>query len=83
MSKPPQKISHYVKLKEKGVGRSKSKFLTPEQMRHKKEIAAQKNRLRQEARRRALMVLQHRYAKEYAEIYNLEQEFLRREKNDR
>ncbi len=83
MSKKPSKTSQYVKLIEKGAGRGKPKFLTPEQVRHKKEIASLKNRLRQEARRRALMVLQHRYASEYAELYNTEQEFLKQEKNNK
>lgn len=77
--KSPKINSEYVKLIHKGAGRGRQKTLTAEQFQQKNEITAQKNRLRQEARRRALMVLQHRHSDEYAQLYNSEQEFLQKE----
>lgn len=71
--------SEYVKLIHKGAGRGRQKTQTAEQVQQKNKITSQKNRLRQEARRRALMVLQHRHSDEYAQLYNSEQEFLQKE----
>jgi hypothetical protein len=48
------------------------KPLTPEIKAQRLEIQKQKNRLRQEARRRASMVLQHRYAEEFEALYKAE-----------
>lgn len=48
------------------------KPLTPEIKAQRLEIQKQKNRLRQEARRRASMVLQHRHAEEFEALYKAE-----------
>lgn len=49
----------------KGVRRGRPAFLTPEEKAVRKERAKVQNRLRQEARRRAFVVLQHRYSEEF------------------
>jgi hypothetical protein len=59
--------SEYNKLKEKGMGRGRPRH-TPEQ----KEKAQIANSARQEARRRAHLVLKSRHIDEYIEIYNAE-----------
>lgn len=59
--------SEYGKLKEKGMGRGRPRH-TPEQ----KEKAQQTNMARQEARRRAHLVLKSRHIDEYNEIYDAE-----------
>ena len=60
-------MSEYSKLKEKGMGRGRP--------RHSEEQKAQSqllNALRQEARRRAHLVLKSRHADEYNDIYEAE-----------
>jgi len=59
--------SEYGKLKEKGMGRGRPRH-TPEQ----KEKAQFVNTARQEARRRAHLVLKSRHIDEYNEIYGAE-----------
>lgn len=59
--------SEYGKLKEKGMGRGRPRH-TPEQ----KEKAQLVNTARQEARRRAHLVLKSRHLGEYNEIYDAE-----------
>lgn len=59
--------SEYGKLKEKGMGRGRPRH-TPEQ----KEKAQLVNTARQEARRRAHLVLKSRHLAEYNEIYDAE-----------
>jgi hypothetical protein len=48
------------------------KPLPPAEKARRVELQKQKNRLRQEARRRASMVLQHRYADEFESLYKAE-----------
>lgn len=60
-------MSEYDKLKQKGMGRGRPK-LTPEQ----KEVSQERNLLRQEARRRAHIVLKSRHAEEFSAIYEQE-----------
>lgn len=72
----PKTSSEYLKLIKAGNKRSRTKNLTPEQAKDRSEEQARRNRMRQEARRRALMVLQHRHAAEYALLYEAEQSFL-------
>ena len=74
-----KQTSEYLKLINNGVGRSRRKELTAKEIEARNEEQAQKNRVRQEARRRALMVLQHRYPDEYAALYSSEQEILQQE----
>lgn len=60
-------MSEYSKLKEKGMGRGRP--------RHSEEQKAQSqilNALRQEARRRAHLVLKSRHIDEYNDIYDAE-----------
>ena len=68
--------SEYLKLIKSGNKRSRARNLTPEQVKDRNDEQARRNRMRQEARRRALMVLQHRHAAEYAALYEAEQIFL-------
>ena len=75
----PKQTSEYLKLINNGAGRSRHKALTAQEIRDRNEEQAQKNRVRQEARRRALMVLQHRYPDEYASLYSAEQDILQQE----
>jgi hypothetical protein len=75
----PKQTSEYLKLINNGAGRSRRKALTAQEIRDRNEEQAQKNRVRQEARRRALMVLQHRYPDEYASLYSAEQDILQQE----
>ena len=60
-------------LNNKQVGRRGRTPLTPEERESRRQVQRERNRLRNEARRRALLVLQHRYEGEYSSI--LEQEF--------
>jgi hypothetical protein len=60
-------MSEYGKLKEKGLGRGRPKH-TAEQ----RAQAAEMNSLRQEARRRAHMVLKSKHQEEYSDIYEME-----------
>lgn len=56
-------MSEYNKLKQKGLPRGRTP-LTPEE----KQLRVMRNKMRQEARRRAGIVLQHRYAEEFEMI---------------
>jgi hypothetical protein len=60
-------MSEYEKLREKGLGRGRPK-LTDEQKAQSQAL----NSARQEARRRAHLVLKNRYSDEFAEIYERE-----------
>lgn len=59
--------SEYGKLKEKGMGRGR-----PRHSEEQKEVSTKVNSARQEARRRAHLVLKSRHIDEYAEIYETE-----------
>ena len=63
-------MTEFQKLTAKGTGirRGRPATLTSSQKRHRKEVAKIKNRLRNEARRRANTVLQTRYPEEFEEI---------------
>jgi len=60
-------MSEYSKLKEKGINRGRPRH-SPEQ----KAASQLRNSLRQEARRRAHLVLKARHADEFNEIYENE-----------
>lgn len=60
-------MSEYAKLKNKGLGRGRPRLSEDEKIQRKELNAA-----RQEARRRAHLVLQHRHSDEYEKIFNLE-----------
>lgn len=60
-------MSEYDKLKQKGMGRGRPKH-TPEQ----RAEAQEKNAMRQEARRRAHLVLKSRHQAEFNSIYEQE-----------
>ena len=60
-------MSEYDKLKQKGMGRGRPRH-TPEQ----KAEAQARNAVRQEARRRAHLVLKNRHAEEFDAIYEQE-----------
>jgi hypothetical protein len=61
-------MSEYSKLKSKGLGRGRPRLSDEEKLQRKEA-----NAIRQEARRRAHLVLQHRHQEEYADIF--EEEF--------
>jgi hypothetical protein len=61
-------MSEYNKLKNSGLGRGRPKLNAEE-----KVLRKQMNSVRQEARRRAHLVLQHRHQDEYNKIF--EEEF--------
>lgn len=60
-------MSEYNKLKSKGLGRGRP-ALSAEERESRRSINAK----RQEARRRAHIVLQHKYAEEYEQIFSTE-----------
>lgn len=60
-------MSEYEKLREKGLGRGRPR-LTDEQRAQSQAL----NAARQEARRRAHLVLKNRYVEEFSEIYQRE-----------
>lgn len=60
-------MSEYAKLKNKGLGRGRPRLSESERM-----LRKEANAVRQEARRRAHLVLQHRHADEYEKIFNTE-----------
>lgn len=68
-------MSEYGQLKAKGMGRGRPRH-TPEQ--REKSLAV--NAMRQEARRRAHIVLKNRHSDEYADIYEAELSALSSEK---
>lgn len=55
-----------------GIRRGRVSRLTPEQKMAKARETKLRNRLRNEARRRAHIVLQHRYRSEFEELLNSE-----------
>ena len=77
MTKP---VSEYIKLITTGATKARKRALTKEERADRRAEQARKNRIRQEARRRALMVLQHRHSEEYASLYESEQQFLTQDK---
>ena len=67
-------MSEYSKLREKGINRGRPKH-SPEQ----KAESQMRNSVRQEARRRAHMVLKARHAEEFNAIYEAEMKDLIKE----
>jgi len=59
-----------------GIRRGRISRMTPEQKARKAEETKTKNRLRNEARRRAHIVLQHRYKSEFEELMSNEMDNL-------
>jgi len=55
-----------------GARRGRPSVLTPEQKEERKKAQNAKNRLRNEARRRAYLVLQYRYENEFNETFQQE-----------
>jgi hypothetical protein len=74
-------ITEFQKLSasKKGIRRGRPATLTPQQRQHRAEVAKVKNRLRNEARRRAHAVLQDRYAAEYEALMEAEYRALQSE----
>lgn len=74
-------MTEFQKLTVKGTGirRGRPATLTPSQKRHRQEVAKIKNRLRNEARRRANTVLQSRYAEEFDALMASEYDALKGE----
>jgi hypothetical protein len=68
-------MSEYSKLKNKGIRRGRPR-LSEEEKIERKHL----NTMRQEARRRAHLVLQHRHQDEYLEIFEEEFKVLSRKK---
>lgn len=67
-----------------GMRRGRISRMTPEQKARKAEETRARNRLRNEARRRAHIVLQHRYKSEFDELLATELENLeKREKREK
>lgn len=66
--------------REGGARRGRPSTLTPEQKAERKKAANAKNRLRNEARRRAHIVLQYKYSEEFARL--LQDEMKNLSKND-
>ena len=62
--------SEYLKLIKSGNKRSRARNLTPEQVKDRNAEQARRNRMRQEARRRALMVLQHQEPSSFVNRWN-------------
>jgi len=60
-------MSEYDKLKSSGLGRGRPKLSAAE-----KQLRAELTAIRQEARRRAHVVLQHKHIKEYNQIFDSE-----------
>lgn len=73
----------YKELKDSGVvrrGRSKP-AMSPAEIEERRERERLANRQRQEARRRAAMVLQHNYRSEFSELYQRELANIQSEEN--
>jgi hypothetical protein len=69
-------MSEYSKLKNKGLHRGRPRLSDEERAERKRALA-----IRQEARRRALVVLQHKYTDEYEKLLAAElKELLKAEK---
>lgn len=60
-----------------GTRRGRPSTLTPEEKAERKKTQNAKNRLRNEARRRAYLVMQYRYEEEFQKIFSNELENLR------
>jgi hypothetical protein len=67
-------MSEYNTLKNKGLHRGRPRLSDKERLERKKLTA-----MRQEARRRAGLVLQHRHQKEYEQLVEKEMESMERE----
>lgn len=67
-------MSEYKALKTKGLNRGRPRLTDKEKIERKRVTA-----MRQEARRRAGLVLQHRHHDEYEQLVNKEMESLKRE----
>jgi hypothetical protein len=70
-TKKPRSYSELKQAGEVKRGRKKTK-LTAKEIAERKERENLANRQRQEARRRAAMVLQHNYREEFSELYQRE-----------
>lgn len=70
-SKKPRSYSELKQLGQVSRGRKKTELSAKEKA-SRKEKERMANRQRQEARRRAAMVLQHAYYKEFSELYRQE-----------
>lgn len=70
-SKKPRSYSELKQLGQVKRGRKKTE-LTVKEIAARKEKERVANRQRQEARRRAAMVLQHNYHEEFSELYQRE-----------
>jgi hypothetical protein len=73
-------MSEYENVVQGTVKRGR-KPLSLEEKQGRIQIQKQQNRLRQEARRRAALVLQHRYADEFVKLFSVELNSLKNSKN--
>lgn len=62
--------TQYEKIKDKLKNKSGRPTLSPEEKARRKEIQKREMRRRAEARRRAYIVLQHKYEEEFKELFN-------------
>ena len=70
--KEPKMTEYQQIIADKTKSKRGRKPLPAEEKARRVEIQKEKNRLRQEARRRASLVLQHRYADEFEALYKVE-----------
>jgi hypothetical protein len=70
--KEPKMTEYQQIIADKTKSKRGRKPLPAEEKARRVEIQKEKNRLRQEARRRASLVLQHRYADEFDALYKVE-----------
>lgn len=70
--KEPKMTEYQQIIADKTKSKRGRKPLAPEEKARRVEVQKEKNRLRQEARRRASLVLQHRYADEFEALYKVE-----------
>ena len=73
-------MSDYKKLVQGNTKRGR-KPLPADEKQRRIELQKEQNRLRQEARRRAALVLQHRYSDEFTGLFSVELESLKNSKN--
>jgi hypothetical protein len=64
-----------------GTAKRGRKPLPAEEKQRRVELQKEQNRLRQEARRRAALVLQHRYSEEFSGLCSIELTSLKNSKN--
>lgn len=64
--------TQYEKLRSSLKKKAGRPALSPEEKARRKELQKQETRVRQEARRRAYLVLQHKYEEEFAQIFKEE-----------